>query len=81
MVLAERRPLEVLLEQEAPQIGMSPEPDAEQIEDLALEPVRRRPESGRGIEGRVVGREGNVQPNPLPAARSCLLYTSDAADE
>src|SRR5262245_25641391 len=53
VVLAQRVPLPVLREQQAAEIGMAVEADAEEIEGLALEPVRPAPDRGHGLRRRL----------------------------
>src|SRR6185295_3390220 len=58
-ILAKRMADKAIVGQDASQIGMPGEHDSEQVESLALEPVRRRPDAYYGIHNRelVVGGE------------------------
>ena len=62
-VLAERVPDETVVGQDAPQIRMAVEQDAEQVEGLAFEPVRRGQTSQRRYDG------GSPAPKTRSAAR------------
>ncbi len=52
IILAQRMTFPVFRHLNAPQIGMSVETDAEQIEDLALEEVGARPDRRERFDGR-----------------------------
>src|SRR6185503_21353102 len=52
IVLAQRVPFEFVVEQDPPQIRMSVEADPVEVPDLALHPVRRRPQPGQGRHAR-----------------------------
>src|SRR6266508_7042907 len=54
IVLAQRVPDELLVEEQAPQIRMALEADTEHVPHLSLEPVGDGPESARGGHPRVV---------------------------
>ncbi len=53
-VLAERMTDEAVVGQDAPQIRMAAEQDAEQIECLALEPVGAGPDAGQRVDDRIL---------------------------
>src|SRR5512140_1386559 len=59
--LPQRMALEALVRQKPPEIRMAVEPDAEHVEDLALEPFGVLPQADdrldRGVGGRERGRE------------------------
>ena len=65
IVLPQREGRELLGHQDAPQVGMAGEADAEHVEDLALHPVGPGPEG----DGRGEGRVGSSTP-ALTTSRS-----------
>jgi hypothetical protein len=50
VVFAQRVPLELGVRQDAPQVGVAPEPNAHQVERLALEPVGAVPQPGQRLD-------------------------------
>ena len=60
VILAERMPLPLIGKQNALEIGMAAEGDAEEIEDFALEPVGGRPD-GNECGGLLVSAERDFQ--------------------
>src|SRR5262245_16374118 len=67
VVLAQRMPFELPVEQDAAQIGMTVEADAVQVPDLAFHPVRRGVERRRGVDARVVGRHAHLDAHAVIA--------------
>src|SRR6478672_11586537 len=68
VVLALRKSLPVVGHQDAAAIGVVGEIHAEHVVDLALEPVRRRPDAGDRRK-RLVLADARLQPHPVPQAR------------
>src|SRR5262245_44885709 len=67
-VLAERVADEAVVGQDAPQVRVAAEQDAEQVEGLALVPVGRRPDAGHRVDHRrLAGRAERAQPEPRVA--------------
>ena len=62
-VLAERMPDETVVGQDAAQVGVTAEQNPEQVERLALEPVRARPDVDDGIDDRLL-RIRTLHPQP-----------------
>src|SRR3989338_11212111 len=61
IVLAQRVPLELLVHEDAARVRVAGEADAEHVPDFPLEPVRRRPERGQGIDDQVCRRHPHPQ--------------------
>src|SRR5665648_1189880 len=87
VVFAQRVADEVVLEQDAAQVGMTEVPDPEHVPRLALVPVGARPHVAHGVDlglGRGhldVELQVRVGLPRVHVVHACLLYTSDAADE
>jgi hypothetical protein len=79
-VLAQRMADEAVVGQDAAQVDMALEDDAEHVEGLALEPVGRRPQVGdRGHHGQVVvGREHLQAHAPVQAHRQQVRHDAVA---
>src|ERR1051325_2613188 len=68
IVLALRESLPVLRHQNAAAVGMAREIDAEHVPDFALEPVRRRPQSGHR-RYRIVFADDRLHPDAVAVHR------------
>ncbi len=67
VVLAQRVAAERLVGEDAPQVRMALEGEAEHVERLALEPVGRLPDAGQAGQPGVVLGHRHLEPQPLAA--------------
>src|SRR5580700_8455845 len=65
IVLAQRMSLERIVHQDAAQVGMSLEDDAEHVEAFALEPVRRAPNSNHAVDPRIGAVDANLDADAM----------------
>src|SRR5688572_9827668 len=66
IVLPQRVALPVLGAQDPPQVWVTGKVDSEQVERLALVPIRRRPEVGDARDARVLARRVDLQREAVP---------------
>src|SRR5665647_601790 len=69
VAFAQRVAFESLVHQDAAQVGVPGEGDAEHVEDLALEPVGVLPQPGERIDDRVRAGQGDLEPEAPVAAQ------------
>ena len=67
-ILAERMSFPVVRHHDPRQVGMIPEPHAEQVERLALVPIRAGPHWSYGIDLRIIAVQPAFKPQALAAA-------------
>ena len=65
VILAQRMALEAVVQQDAAQVRVAVEGDAEHVVHLALEPVGPLPHRHERVDARVVVRHRRLQPHPL----------------
>ncbi len=65
--------LELGVEEDAAQVGMAAEADAEHVPDLPLRPERALPERHRRRHLGVVARDGHLHPQPVAAGEGVQL--------
>src|SRR5207237_10906974 len=75
VILAQREPLPALWHEDAPQVGMTVEGDAEEVPGLAFVPVGGRPDRRQARHMGVRHARGGLDPDPgLVAPRATLPY-------
>src|SRR6202795_981501 len=65
IILAEQIAFPIVREQHAPQIGVPFKPYAQEVENLAFMPIRRRPNRYDGLDDRIFARQANSQANRI----------------
>src|SRR6266550_3243461 len=79
IVFAQRKPLELVVQKNAPQIGMIDEANAEQIPDLASEEVSAAPKRRERFDGQIVFRHWHANPRAFALiARQHLIDDFEA---
>ena len=78
-VLAERMADEAVVGEEAAQVRVAREQDAEEVEGLALEPVGRGPDLDQGVDHRVgvIGAEGAQAQPPVMRDRQQVRHDGE----
>src|SRR5271166_1174090 len=68
-ITAQRRSFEAVRQKNTSQIRMPFKTNAEEIKNLALQPVGARPNRNQGIDHRLLRADAGAQPNPVPAGQ------------
>src|SRR5260221_4428234 len=63
IILAQRKAFPIVREQHAPQIGVAIKPNAKEVEDLALVPIRSRPNGYDRLDDRIFSLQANPEAN------------------